>query len=496
MEETKEPLFSGNNVAKNSIWSIGEKVFAQLVAFIISVILARLLSPNDYGIVALIQAIINFCSFLVERGFGQALVQKKKPDSLDYWSVLIFSLVASFVLYVLLFIFSYNIASFFKSYDPSAVSSMIKVMGLTLPISSINMVQKAHISKKMQFKKFFWATFVGTVLSGVVGIVIAILGGGAWALVAQYGINLFIDTVILLIVMKPKIKLQFSWQRLKELFSFGWKIVAYGIFGTIADTVRSTMIAREHSPNNLAYYNKGESLPKIVVGTFSVSVGNVVFPALSDFQNDAEKLKETTRRFVRASSYIIFPAMIGFFAVSDILIVLLFGSQWAPAVPFLKIFALIYIFYPLQDAFLLSLKAIKKSGLVAICGIFGDILTLIILFLLVRQGTIYLAIGYFGAVLLKVIYQSVILQKFINYSIKEQLLDFLTFLFVSLLMGVPVYLLHFIEINNIILLFIQVFLGMGLYWLFSIIFKLPEYKLFYNFGKRILKKREIKMKKF
>ena len=474
----EEKKFSGENVVKNSFWSVLERVCAQIVSFVISVILARLLVPDDYGIVALVQVFINIGALLVERGFASALSQKKHPDKEDYYSVLNFGLLTSFILYAILFRIAPNIGGWFGKYDSNLLTSVIRVMGLSLPITTIRVVMITYIGKNMMFKKFFWATFVGTIISGGIGILMAYKGCGVYSLVAQYLINITIDSIILGFVIKKPWSPSLSFAKLKTLISFGWKVVISSALTTAVNSVRSTTIASKYETSDLAHYDKGESLPKIVIGNIDVAIANVLFPTMSNSQDDISKLKEIVRKFVRLSSYIIFPMLLGIFAISDNLIPLLFGEQWLPAIPYLKVFTLVYLFYPLQDASLLSIRAIGKSGTALILDIIGKSVILALLFALLKFGPLYITFGYLAATIIIVCINAIAMKKLIKYRFREQLFDFVINLIPAALMLASVYFLHYLPLNGTIILLLQIVTGIIVYFVISLITKNKQFLYF------------------
>lgn len=480
--------FSGENVAKNSFWSVLERVCAQIVSFVISVILARLLMPSDYGIVALVQVFINICSLLVDRGLASALSQKKNPDKEDYYTVLNFGFFLSLFLYAILYFFAPYIGQFYSKYNTSLLISVIRLMGLALPISTIRIIIVTYIGKNMMFKKFFWATLIGTVISGIVGIILAYNGAGVYALVAQHLINLTIDTILLAVIIKKPWLSIMSIEKLKKLISYGWKVMLSSALTTIVNSVRSTTVASTYEASDLAYYDKGESLPKIVIGNIDVAIANVLFPTMSNAQDDVIKLKNIVREFVKLSSYIIFPMLFGLFAVSDILIPTLFGSQWIPAIPYLKIFALIYLFYPIQDAALLSIRSLGKSGKALIIDIIGKSIIVASLFTLLKFGPIYLTIGFLLSTIIVVIINGIAMRKYIGYRLHEQIFDFGVNLLPSIIMLISVYFLHFIPINNVALLIIQIIVGIVVYFVFSALTKNKQFIYFKNLISGFLKK--------
>ena len=232
-----------NKTLSGVMWKFGERISAQLVSTLVSIILARILMPEDYGVVALVTIFITICNVFVTSGFGTALVQKKDADDLDFTSVFYFGLFFSILLYVGIFFAAPLIARF---YENEILTPVVRVMGLRIIIASINSVQHAYIGRKMQFRKFFIATLFGTIASGVVGVWLAYNGYGVWAIVAQYLTNVCIDTIVLAFVIKWIPKLRISFKRLKSLFSFGWKLLVSALIDTGYNELRSLIIGKKY----------------------------------------------------------------------------------------------------------------------------------------------------------------------------------------------------------------------------------------------------------
>lgn len=247
---------SKQKVAGGLFWSYGERIMAQLVSLIVSIVLARLLDPENYGVISIVMIFITFCDAIVTGGFGNAIVQKKDADELDVNTMLCCSVATSILLYIIIFCAAPYIASF---YNMPIIRPILRVLGLRLLISGVNSIQRAWIQKRMLFKRFFISTSFGTIISAVVGISMAYMGKGAWALVGQYLTNSFIDTAVLLITNDWKPRLQFSWKRAKEMLSYGWKVLVTTVVYTIEGDLRSLIIGKKFGSADLAYYDQGKN---------------------------------------------------------------------------------------------------------------------------------------------------------------------------------------------------------------------------------------------
>lgn len=462
-----------DGVLNNLLWKFLERISAQLVTTGVSIVLARLLEPSHYGVIAIVMIFISIANVFVSDGFGSALIQKKNADGIDFASVLYFNIGFSVVLYIILFILAPTISSFYGE-EYTILTPVIRVLGLRLILSAINTVQQAYISKHMMFRKFFWATLWGTVLSGIVGIAMAYQGFGVWALVAQYLINTTVDTIVLQVVLNKWPKLAFSWNRLKGLINYGYKVLLTSLVITGYQDLRALIIGRLYSADSLAYYDKGKQFPNLIVTNINTSIGAVLFPKMSLEQDNRKKIKEITRKSVRFSSYVMSPIMLGLAAVAHNFIVILLTEKWIPCVHLLVVFCFFYVFQPIQTANTQATKAIGRSDITLKLEIFRDAIQLVVLIAVMRIGVdtiVYsMAILSFFFVFVNG-YPNI---KLIDYSFKEQLSDFISPLIMSITMMSIVMLVGRLSINIYTLFCLQIVSGIIVYALLSIITKNPE----------------------
>ena len=354
MAQRKQKIFS------NFIWRFAERCGAQAVKLIVELVLARFLLPDDYGTIALVTVFITILNVFVDSGLGNALIQKKNADDLDFSSVFYFNLIWCFILYLLLFAFAPVISIF---YGIPELTVIVRVLGITVLISGLKNVQQAFVSRNMLFKKFFFATLGGTFGAAILGITMAYFGFGVWALVAQQLFNTAMDTLILWITVKWRPKKVFSVQRLKVLFNYGWKLLASGLLETIYNNIRSLVTGKLYTASDLAFYNQGDKLPNIIVGNINNSIDSVLLPVMSNEQDNVEQIKEITRKSIKISTYVMAPLMMGLAVTADTLIVLILTEKWLPCVFFLKIFCVTYMFQPIHTANLNAIKALGRSDL-------------------------------------------------------------------------------------------------------------------------------------
>lgn len=463
---------TGKIALSNFIWRFFERTGAQLVSLVISIVLARLLSPSDYGVVALMWVIINFLSLFIDAGFSTALIQKKDTDDLDYSTVFYFNVICCIIIYVILFLFAPLIAGF---YSNPKMTPMIRVAGITLLISGVKSIQIAYVSKNLLFKKFFFSTLGGTIGAAFVGIWIAMRGLGAWALICQSLFNNLVDTIILWCTVRWRPKRIFSLERLKRLLNFGIKIQLSSLINHLYEDLRSLLIGKIYGPQDLAFYDKGRSWPNLVTANINSSLDSVLLPILSGEQDNPERIKEMTKRVIKTSIYILAPMMMGLAACSRPLIRFLLTEKWLPCVPFQIIFCITYMFYPIHTANLNAIKALGRSDLFLKLEILKKIVGLTLLVITAPISVKAMAYSLLVSSLASQIINSWPNKKLLNYSYLDQLRDILPSVLLAFGMGAVVYLIQFLKLDDLVTLLIQVLLGASIYVVGSRIFKLDSF---------------------
>lgn len=461
------------NVSTNLFWRLLERFGAQGVTFLVSLVLARVLGPEAYGTLALITVITALLQVFVDSGLGTALIQKKNADDTDFSSVFYVNMGLCLVIYLGLF-FAAPLVTRFYGKDVE-FTWMVRTVGLILIISGMKNVQHAYCARNLLFKKYFFATLGGTLTAAVVGIVMAYAGFGVWALIAQNLVNQTIDTVILWITVGWKPKKLFSWQRMKGLFSFGWKMLVSSLLNTLWLELRQLIIGKMYSSADLAYYNKGAEYPKDATVSITSTVDSVMLPVMAKEQDDPKKVKAITRRAIKVGSYIIWPMMVGLAVCSKQVIGLILGQAWLPAVPYLQIFCIVYAFYPIHTANLNAIKAMGRSDLFLILEIIKKIVSLVTILATMWFGVIWLAIGSLAGSLVNQFVNAFPNSKLLGYNYLEQWKDLTSSFFLSAGMGAIVYCVNFLGLPDLPTLLIQVPLGVLLYVVGSIVFKFESF---------------------
>ena len=467
-------------VISNFIWRFAERCGAQLVSFVVSIVLARLLEPSVYGTVALVTVFTTILQVFIDSGLGTALIQKKNADDLDYSSVFYFNFVVCIILYLGMFIAAPYIAKF---YGNMSLIPVIRVISLTLIISGVKNIQQAYVSSNMLFKRFFFSTIGGTIVSAFVGIFMAYIGMGVWALVAQQLSNAMIDTMILWITVKWRPKAVFSWERLKSLLAYGWKLLVAVLLDTVYNNLRNLVIGKMYSSADLAFYNQGDKFPKIIVTNINTSIDSVLLPTMSSEQDNKARVKEMTRRAIKTSTYIMAPLMMGLAFCAKTVVELVLTQKWLPCVPFLQIFCITYMFYPVHTANLNAIKAMGRSDIFLKLEIIKKIVGMSLLLSTMWFGVMAMAYSLLVSCVLSQIINSWPNKRLLEYGYLEQLRDLIPGVILAVIMGICVYFIGYINLPNIIVLIIQVIVGATIYIVMSIVFRLESFLYLWNMVK-------------
>lgn len=474
-----------NSALKNLIWRFAERCGAQLVTFIVSIVLARILAPEDYGQIALITVFTTIMQVFVDSGLGTALIQKKDANDLDFSSVFYFNFVICLVLYVVMFVAAPFIAGF---YGDSSLTPIIRVISLIIIISGVKGIQQSYVSRNMLFKRFFYSTLGGTIFSAFLGIALAYTGFGVWAIVAQQLSNTAIDTLILWLTVKWRPKRMFSWRRLKGLLSFGWKMLASSLLDTVYNNVRSLIIGKMYSSSDLAYYDQGKKFPNVIVTNINTSIDSVLLPTMASAQDDADRVKSMTRRAIKTSTYIMAPLMTGLAFCAEPIVGLVLTDKWLPCVPFLRIFCITYMFYPIHTANLNAIKAMGRSDLFLKLEIVKKVVGIALLLSTMWFGVMAMAYSLLISSVLSQIINSWPNRKLLRYGYLEQLKDILPGIALAVLMGCCVNLVGLFHLTNIVTLLIQIPLGAVIHIVSSALLHLESFEYMRNLIRPMIKK--------
>ena len=454
--DIKSKAFSG------AIWKFLERISAQLVSMIVTVILARLLQPGDYSTVSIVSVFFTFANVFISSGFNVALIQKKDADVESYSSALFLSLGIAFAMYAGLFVAAPAIAAL---YDQALLVPVIRVMGLILPINAVKSIVCAYISANLQFRKFFFATIGGTLASAVVGIVMAYRGFGPWALVAQQMTTALIHTIILLATTKIAFVFRISFRKVRDLFNYSWKIVVSSVIDVGYKQINPLFIGLRYSGTDLAYYTKGKSFPELLSGVCSNTLSAVLFPVLSKFQSDRDALVRGLRRYNKTASFVVFPALLGFFAIADNFVELVLTEKWMPVAAYIRIFCLSEMVMSVEAGNRETLKALGRSDIflkyevIKKC-MFFTIIAMVIFWTDSPVLLAYSAIGCAAVVLFTSMFTNA---RILNYSIGAQLWDLIPNLLCAVMMCLAVRAVRLDMLPVGVELILQILTGAGVY---------------------------------
>ena len=453
-------------VVSGLLWKFGERITAQIISLVVSIILARLLSPDEYGAVALIMVFITIANVFVANGFGSALIQKKDADNLDFSSVFFINLGISVVLYLIIFLSAPFIADY---YELPILSPGLRVIGVRIIVAAINTVQQAYVSRHMLFKRFFWSTLFGTLISGVVGIAMAYKGYGVWALIAQYLTNTCTDTLVLWFTVRWRPQLKVSFKRAKDLISYGWKLLVSALLDTGYNQVRSLIIGKMYTKEDLAFYNQGDKYPGLIVTNINTSISSVLFPALSENQSDKEKVRNMTRRAIQVGSFLMWPMMVGLGVAAGPLIRLLLTEKWLPCVPYLRIFCFTYGLWPIHTANLQAINAMGRSDLFLKLEVVKKLIGIVTLLAALWYGPLAIAWSLVVSGIISTFINAYPNIKLLNYTYREQMQDILPAFLIAVMMGVVIYPISAIGFGDAVTVILQAVAGAIIYFVLSVV---------------------------
>lgn len=454
-------------------WSAIDSIARYGISFLVGIILARLLSPDEYGLIGILAIFINLFSVIVDGGFTNAIIRKQNATDEDYCTVFYSNFVISLFLAFILYVGADSIAYFFERPE---LKELTRVMSVIVIINALSIVQKAILTKQINFRLQTKISIISSISSGVVGITMAYRGFGVWALVAQQISNYLIATVLLWCFNRWLPKLIFSWQSFKDLWGFGWKLLVSGVLGSLSDDIYNAVIGKNFSPQSLGYYSRAHQFSTIFSNNITTIVSRVSFPVLSTLQNDPIRLKAGYQRVIRVTILPTFILMLGLAACAKPLIVCLIGEKWVTSSYYLQIICLYAMLNPLQALNLNAIQVVGRSDITLKLKIIKTIIALIPISLgIVFDNIYYMLLGSFITNCIAYYLNSYYSGLLLNYSMIDQIKDILPSFGIAVLMALPVYALSFISLSSFIVLPIQVLLGGSLVILFCHLFKIPEY---------------------
>lgn len=465
---------SSSKVLKSFLWKFLEKCSVQLTTLIVTIILARILTPSEFGIIAIIIIFVNLANVIVEGGLTAALIQKKETDELDFSTIFTSSLLLSIVLYLILYFSATFIARF---YDNSELVPVVRILSIIVIPCSINSIQKAYVSRHLLFGRMFICAFISIIVSGSIGVIMAYRGYGVWALVVQTIINQVMVTILMFKFIDWLPKFAFSKKRFLKLFDFGWKIFLSNFIIAIYEDIRGLLIGKFYQPSALAYFDRGKQFPSLVMGNINTSIQTVLFPTFSAEQDNLDKVKRMMRSATQVSCFVVFPLLLYLFISAEPLVKVLLTDKWLPSVPFIRIFSIALVLMPLQSSNMIAIKSLGYSNITLKLEIIKKIIEVIILIISFHYNVYIVAVGvlvYNFICLFINLYPN---KKLLNYNIKEQIFDILPIVLASIFSAFVAYWFVIFDMPQIFILILQLVVSFTIYLGICIQFKVEALEI-------------------
>lgn len=451
-----------------TLWKIIEKFGSKSIQIVIQVILARILVPDDYGIVAILTVFITLSNIFIQNGFSTSLIQKKEATQEDFCTALFTSIGIAAICYVVLFFSSPFIAAF---YEIEGLSVYLRVQSLILFAGAFNSVQYAYVSRSLNFRSYTISTLIASGVSGVAGVLFAVNGFGVWALIYQQLIANFLAVAVLYFLVEWRVQLCFSMNSLHELFGYGWKVLASSLINSLYGSMYDLIIGKVYTKEILGLYNRGQQFPLMITQNLNDTVQSVTLPILSEMQDDVAGMKRRMKKALMLNAFIVFPTMVGLAAISYEFIYVILGEKWLEAVPYMMLLCIVYSIYPIHTMNIQCMKAIGRSDLFLKLEIIKKVIEVSTVIITVRYGLIAMIVGQIVLSFVAVPINAWPVKKLIGYGAMEQLNDLLPTIVAGILMYITVKLVCFIPIAIIVKLFLEIIVGAGVFIALSYLFK-------------------------
>jgi O-antigen/teichoic acid export membrane protein len=473
-------------------WSFIDNFVCQTISLIVGIVLARLVSPAEFGIVAYITVFIVISTSFVDSGFGSALIRKKDCTTTDCSTVFYFNFAGSLILYMLLFFLAPVVESFFV--EPG-LSFLLRIAGCVLIINALGNIQQTLLVKRVDFKTKTKISIASDTLAGIFAIVLAYKGYGVWSLVWRSLLGTFLTSVLLWIFNEWRPKLVFSVKSFKELFGFGYKLALSGLIDMIFSNMLVLIIGKIFSPATLGQYTQAGRYSGLFSSTLTINIQRVSFPILATIQDDPERLKKGYQRMIKSTMIVTFACMLGLAAIAQPLIVILIGETWLPCVPYLQLMCFSSMLYPLHAMNLNAITVKGRSDLFLKLEIIKKMLYIPIIMVAIYKGVIALLIGNIIISFISYLLNSYYSADLIRYPTKVQILDVLPLLLVSLFVSGLVWCITLLGWNNWLTIILQIGVGAGLTIGIYEILKQPDYLEIKRIGWHFVDKIRGKIKK-
>lgn len=474
-----------NSIASGISWKLIERVSVQVIRFVLQLILARILDPEHYGSLTIMVVFTNLANVFIQKGFSASLIQDKNVSEEDYSSVFWVTLGIAGIAYVVIWLVSPLVAAVYSL--PELVEPL-RILALLLFPGALNSVQQSKMSREMNFRKVFFTNVGGVLTAGAVSIGLAYMGFGLWALVIQSVLSTTVSCILLRLVSGWKIRCVCNWNRVRKLFSFGWKLLVSELLDTLYQELYSLVIGIKFDNEILGFYNRGKQFPQFVVTSANSTVQSVMLPAMSRQQENPEQLKHLMRSSVIMSSYIVFPVMAGLAGIAEPLVELVLTEKWLPCVPYMQIYCLAMAFLPIHAGCLQGINAVGRSDLFLKMSVVKTICSLVSLVIAVMlfESPIAIASITILTTLINCVVNAVPCKRLIGYSYREQLADLLPAALLSVAMLGAVLLVRMVKLSSMKLMLVQVAAGVLAYVVLSVVFRPKAFRQLWQLAKSVL----------
>lgn len=463
-----------------------ERLLVKGLGFVISIILARKLTPDVFGQMAILTVFINISLVIVQSGLNTALIQKKEVTDTDYSTVFFISVSIAAFFVVFLFFVTPFIASYYES---KLIIWPLRVYSISLLSGAFNSIQVAKMQKELRFREMLFISLIVTVISGIFGIFAAHLGLGIWALIIYYLTSSVLNCFVTFLFCHWLPKFSFSSESAKTLFSYGWKMLVSAILCSLYADIRSLIIGKKYSTENLAYYNRGQQFPELFANTLDTSVQSVMLPVLSAQQDSVVMMRETLRKSITLSSLLVFPAMVGFCVLAEPIVLLLLTDKWSPSIVYIQIISIAEMTMPLISSELIALKATGRSDIYMKLETVRRALMLAVLLLSVWcfDSVFAVTVGFLVSSIIDVITVSVTMKLVLDYGIVDMIKDIWKIFLAAVLMGMIIYIFLQISINMLLRMVLLVVVGVIVYCSLCRLLKIESFVYVETYIKSYLK---------
>lgn len=477
-----------NETIKSVAWSAIERFSVQAFQFLFSIVLARLVSPGEFGLIAMLSVFIVIAQSLVESGFSNALIQKLNRTEEDYSTVFYFNIAIAVVIYMCLFFSASSIASF---YNEPLLKVICQWFGLVIFFQSFSVVQIAKLTIKLDFKTQAKASLISVIIGGIVGITLAFYNYGVWALLIQTLLSSFINTSLLWVFSKWVPSSSFSWVSLKNLFSFGSKLLLSGLLHTIYVNLYSLVIGRKFSSVEVGFFNQSNQISRFPSVSLMAIISRAVYPIQCKIQDQSDLLRDSFKQYLRMACYIIFPIMVSIAVMSKQLITVLLTEKWLPMASSLTILSISYMWIPLMVVNNQILTVRGRSDYFLKAELIKKVFGVLILVLTIPFGMTWICLGIFFYNLCDVVIIVFFSKKVIETNFVSQIKSIFPILILSLSMSIVIYLVMLLSVNVYIQILYGSLAAITFYYLVSSLCKIPEFTFIQSTVFKLLNNKQV-----